>query len=106
VAAARPAAVVIVAGVRVQILGSGAEGVADLLVIDTLARLRAVARDEGWPIELALPDTRLVDLLDLVGMAELFGVAGGSSALDPVGEPEGREQPQVEEVVQRRDPPA
>ena len=69
-----------------------------LFVVDAVARLTLCARRLGW--EVRVTDPELGELLDLAGLA-------GVAALgEERGQPELREQPGVDEVVQPRDPPA
>lgn len=74
-------------------------GAADLDVVDALARLQLVARRSGMRCEVQVAGEQLCGLLDLTGLAQAL--------LQPVGQPEPREQPgRVEEVVQVDDPSA
>ncbi|HET6664888.1 MAG TPA: hypothetical protein VFG94_11540 [Acidimicrobiales bacterium] len=92
----------------------------DLGVVDALARLQLAARQVGGSIRLRNPCDRLRELLDFVGLSEVFpdvvtdgsGVWGHEApgarpalSLEAGGQPEGGEQLGVEEVVDRRDPP-
>ncbi len=71
----------------------------DLVTVEVLARLRLTARRFGWGLEVRGAGD---DLRELAG---LLGLAG--TLLQPVGQPEQREQAvDVEEVVERRDPAA
>ena len=64
-----------------------------LFLVDAVARLALAARRLGWRVRVA--DRDLGELLDLAGVR-----------LDPGREPERREEPFVEVVVQPHDPPA
>ena len=69
---------------------------ADLVVVDSLARLQLAARRRGWSIRLENPGQPLRQLLELAGLRDLF--------VEVDGEAEGREELGVEEVVQPDDP--
>jgi hypothetical protein len=72
----------------------------DIRTVDALARLQLTARRLGWELRLRYPPRELVELIDLVGLTDVLRV-------EPVRKPEEREQPvDVEERVQRGDPPA
>jgi ABC-type transporter Mla MlaB component len=73
------------------------KGRPDLSAVDALARLQLAARRLGCSIRLREPCAELVRLLDLSGL---------SGCLEVGGEPEGGEQPGVEEVVMPDDPVA
>lgn len=60
-----------------------------LFVVDVVARIELAARRLGWTVRLR------DDVLDVAGLRAELG-----------GQPERREEPDVEEVVQRHDPPA
>ncbi len=81
-------------------------GCLDLAAVDHLARLQVAARRLGCSVRLRSPTPGLLDLLDLVGLADV--VVGDE--LDGSGEAgreaEGGEQPGVEEVVVADDPVA
>lgn len=66
--------------------------VPQLFVVDVLARLELAARRLGWHVAVPEPGQDLAEVLSLCG--ELFR------------QPERREQPGVEEVVQPDQPPA
>ena len=76
----------------------------DLSVVDGLARLVLAARRQGCSIRLRDVCEELSVLLDLVGLAEVTGVAGLRGQAG--GKPEGGEQTGVEEVVVSDDPVA
>ena len=69
----------------------------DLAVIEHLARLRLTARRRGYELRLRDPCVDLIDLVRLVGLAEVFGL---EESVDVVGQAEGGEEPGVEEVMQ------
>ena len=71
-----------------------------LELVDELVRLQLEARRLGCSLRLRNAWTALTELLELVGLAELLT----DSALEAGGQPEGREQLGVQEVVQPRDP--
>jgi hypothetical protein len=73
----------------------------DLAVVDELARLQLVARRLGWEIWLRGACDELSELLDLLGLGEVFS---GVARLKAGGEAEGGEQVGVEEVVMPDDP--
>ena len=84
-----------------RVAGSGT-GPPDLAVVDQLARLELAARRLGCSVAVrgAAPDLAgLAGLLDLVGLTGVLAVEVG-------GQPEGGEQPGVEEVVVADDPVA
>ncbi|SCG78381.1 STAS domain-containing protein [Micromonospora humi] len=71
----------------------------DLVTVETLARLRLTARRFGWRLEIRGATVDLGDLAGLLGLADTL--------LEPVRQPEEREQAVgVEEVVERGDPAA
>jgi ABC-type transporter Mla MlaB component len=59
----------------------------DLRVVDALARLQLAARQVGGSIRLRNPCERLRDLLDLVGLSDVFPdvVDDAADAPDPEG---------------------
>jgi anti-anti-sigma regulatory factor len=61
---------------------------ADLDVVDALARLALAARRRGRSIEVRRACPRLRELLELTGLDETAGLR-----LEPLGQPEEREQP-------------
>ena len=96
------AALVVVARGHVEVASwpLATTGRPDLSLVDGLARLQLAARRLGYSIFLRGACDDLVALLDLVGLAAVvLGVEVG-------GEPEGREQGGVDEVVEPDDPPA
>lgn len=97
------AVVLVVDGVEV-VLGFVTGVRPDLAVVDALARLQLVARRLGGSIRLRDPPAELGELLDLVGLADVVGVAPAVLALQPGGQAEGGEQLGVEEVVDAGDP--
>ena len=77
----------------------------DLALVEGLARLQLAARRRGCSIRLLGPGQELCRLLELVGLAELFGVRP-ALPVEPGREPEGGEELGVEEVVPPGDPVA
>jgi ABC-type transporter Mla MlaB component len=71
----------------------------DVAVVDALARLQLAARRSGCRIDLQGVGPALADLLELMGLAEIFvchaapGGRSGGSAFEPRRQPERREQP-------------
>ena len=79
-------------------------GEPDLGTVAALARLRASGRELGWSLHLRYASSRLQELLDLCGLAEIIPVCEGSALVDQ-GQSEEGEQPRgVEEVVEPGDP--
>lgn len=78
-------------------------GPADLALVEELARLRLAARRLGHSMSLRDPCPRLQDLLDLVGLADLFEARPGSDR-EAGRETEGGEQLATEKVVEPGDP--
>ncbi len=94
----------------VLVCGDGAEvaswplvcaGRPDVGTVDQLGRLQLAARRLGCAVRLRDACPELCDLLDLCGLGEVLG--GGRQVR---GQPEGGEQPGVEEVVVPDDPVA
>ena len=83
-------------------------GVADLAMVDDLARLRLAACRLGYRVRLRHPGARLVELLRLTGLGAVLPADSGScrSAVEVGGQPEGGEEVGVEEVVMTDDPVA
>ncbi|HET9255282.1 MAG TPA: hypothetical protein VFO16_08785 [Pseudonocardiaceae bacterium] len=71
-----------------------------LALADQLARLHLHARRQGCSIRLRGASAELVELLELVGLAEILRVDG----LETGGQAERREQRGVKEVVMPDDP--
>ncbi len=69
--------------------------VPELFVVDVAARLQLAARQLGWTARLRAPSKDVRATCDLVGLGEQL-----------CGQPEGREDADVEEVVEPDDPPA
>jgi hypothetical protein len=70
----------------------------DLACVDRLAKLHLAARRAGMRVVVRDPHPNLCGLLELCGLSGLI-------ALEPLGQPEVREQVGVDEVVQPRDLP-
>jgi hypothetical protein len=70
----------------------------NLDVIERLARLRLAARRRGYEVRLRDPCADMVALIKFVGLASVFGLEEAS--VEVIGQPEGGEQPGIEEVVQ------
>jgi len=81
-------------------------GCLDLAAVDHLARLQVAANRLGCSVRLRSPAPGLLELLDLVGLADVVvgDDVGGSGQAGR--EAEGGEQPGVEEVVVADDPVA
>ena len=94
--------VLLIDGVEVATWPLAGGGRADLVTVDELARIVLAARRAGCSLRLRDPGGRLWELLELAGLS---GVVAGC-ALQAVGEPEGREEVGVEEVVVPDDPVA
>ena len=77
----------------------------DVSVADELARLQLAARRLGCSILLRDPCGELLELLELVGLADVVTDVGGLR-LEARREPEGGEEAGVEEVVVPDDPVA
>lgn len=73
-------------------------GQADLATVETLVRLQLAARRLGYRLTLLDPDLELLGLIYLVGLPD---VLCGEAALagQVSGQPEGGEEPGVQEVV-------
>ena len=69
----------------------------DLWLVDRLLRMQLAARRRGQTVSLRAVQEELRGLLELVGLADVFG-------LEPRRQPELGEQRGVEEVVEPRDP--
>ena len=99
----------------------------DLAVVDVLARVALAGRRLGFSVRLRDPSDGLLELLDLAGLASAPGCpfavevstpsvvqeggpsaaeGSGPSVVEVGGEPEGGEQPGVEERVDPGDAPA
>jgi hypothetical protein len=75
-------------------------GSPDLAVVDQLARAQLVARHLGGSLRLRGACGELLELLELTGVGEVVGAL----PVEVRGEPEGREQAVVDEVVVPDDP--
>jgi hypothetical protein len=92
-------AVVVIASGETELIAGRLEGVvADLALVDALARVHLAARRLGCSIRLRDASCELRELIDLAGLSGLL--------LEPSRQPEGGEQLGVEEVVERGDAPA
>ena len=79
---------------------------ADLVAIETLARLRLTARRLGCGLRLRGASRALEQLLAFCGLCDVLPVEDGLILGRNGGQPEQREQPLgVEERVEARDPP-
>jgi anti-anti-sigma regulatory factor len=77
----------------------------DVAYIDALARIQLVARRQDSRVRLIGPSPRLLELLVLVGLEDMFPDEGDTSGLELHREPEHREQPlDVEVGVDPGDP--
>lgn len=99
----QPAAVIFHGEVEVSV--TYLEGRPDLLLIDELLRLRLAVGRRGCSVVLRHPCPRLLELLELLGVIDLFARTP-ASAREMGREAEGDEELRVEEVVQPGDPPA
>jgi hypothetical protein len=73
---------------------------ADLALVDALARLQLAARRSGYEIAVTEAPGDVVELIELAGLSCVLG-------LEPLGQPEQREQRLgVEEERELDDPPA
>ena len=75
---------------------------ADACTVESLARLRLIARRFGASIELRNAPAELVDLIALIGLSDLLPVSG-ESTLQVDRQSEEREQVLVDEEVDPRD---
>lgn len=78
---------------------------ADIALIDELARVQLAAKRMGFEIHVRTADERLRELLDLAGLADVIASTGETS-VEVRGQPEGGEEVGIEEETQRRDPVA
>jgi hypothetical protein len=79
-------------------------GEPDLGTVESLAWFSASLRELGWSLYLRYSSSRLQELLDLCGLAEILPVCEGSALVDQ-GQSEEGEQPRgIEEVVEPGDP--
>jgi len=92
----RAVVLVLASGVEVPILQGEAPLHPDLSVVDALARMELEARRRGGSIGLRNPCPKLLELLELVGLAGFL--------VEVDGEAEGGEQLGVQEVVEPDDP--
>jgi anti-anti-sigma regulatory factor len=77
----------------------------DALTVHALARLQLTARRLGRRVGLLDPPPELRDLLRFVGLDEALPATRGGLRVEPVGQPEEREEPRgVEERVEPGDP--
>lgn len=81
---------------REEVVGRVEATRVDLGLVDALARLQCTARRAGKQVRIRDASPALRGLLDLVGLAGVLSV-------EPLGQPECREQARVEEVVQPGD---
>jgi anti-anti-sigma regulatory factor len=104
-AADGPRTAVLVVDGEVEVMVAELDGQRlDLAVVNALARLQLTARRHGFTVCLVDPSEELRGLLELVGLADVFGA--GPLAVQPGREAEGGEQVGVEEVVVADDPVA
>lgn len=79
---------------------------ADLVAVETLARLRLTARRLGCGLRLRGASGALEQVLAFCGLCDVLPIEDGSVLGGNRGQPEQREQPLgVEERVEARDPP-
>jgi hypothetical protein len=83
-----------------------ADHAVDIELVDRLARCELAAERAGWHVRVRGARRELVELLEFVGLGELLLVEAGDDSDDSevCRQPEGLEQPGVEEVVQPDDP--
>ena len=86
------------------IVGHVVAGPPDLDLVDALARLQLAAHRRGCRIRLRHPCAAVSGLLDLVGLAPLFGAPPRRLPVEPRREAESGEELGIEEVVPPRDP--
>jgi hypothetical protein len=79
-------------------------GAPDVDFVEALARLELAARRLGLAVHVTHRCDELAALLDLTGLSAVVG--GSGLRLEAGGEPEGREQLGIEEVVPPDDAPA
>jgi hypothetical protein len=72
----------------------------DVRLVEVLLRIALEARRQGWAMRIEGVEDDLRDLFGFLGLGELLAYG---SALEAGGQPEGREQLDVEEVVDPRD---
>ena len=70
----------------------------DVVYIDALARIQLIARRQDSQVRLIGPCPRLLELLVLVGLEDMFPDEGDASGVELHREPEHREQPLDAEV--------
>jgi hypothetical protein len=97
------AVVVVVDGGREAVVGRIIGPRCDLALVEALARIKVEAQRRGCEIRLREVGPDLCELLQLVGLADLL-VAGRS--VEVGGQPAGREELGVQEVVDGGDLPA
>jgi hypothetical protein len=96
----RPTILVVVVDDGTEVVvGRVDAGRPDLALVDALARLHLSALRCGWALRVVDASPPLCGLLGLVGLADVL-------ALEPLGEPELREELGVEEVMEPGDAPA
>jgi anti-anti-sigma regulatory factor len=77
----------------------------DVVYVDALARMQLVARRQDSRVRLIGPCPRLMELLALVGLEDMFPDEGDTSGVELHRQPEHREQPvDVEVGVDPGDP--
>lgn len=95
--------VVVVLDGNVEVVVARIAARPDLAVVDALARLQLAAGRLGCSVRLRDPSPQLLELLELVGLADV--IAGPADlSLDAVREAEGGEQLGVQEAVEGADP--
>ena len=103
---ARQPAVLVVAviGPVEVVVGPLPEVPFDLALVDALARVHLTTRRLGCPVRLRNPCPELLELLDLVGLADLLTRPPDPLPLEAGGEAEVREPLGVQETVEPGDP--
>ena len=101
----RARVVLVRGGVEVAGWRLATEDPPDMSTVDVLARLQLCAGRAGYTVRVRGPGERLLELLDLAGLARLVATAGGL-VVEVGGEAEGAEEVGVEEGVEPGDPVA
>jgi len=84
----------------------GGQLLADVALVDELARCALAARRLGCSIRLRDARAALLELLDLAGLRDVVDVVTGDASGQMVGETQGGEERGVDEIVVPDDPVA